>query len=251
MTTAVLSLYGFVFIALALGGLIKGIVGVGLPLVAISLLGMALDPKLVLALLIAPIITTNLRQACAAGLPREGVQRFWPLIVPFILTTWGGAYLVVKINASLLLSILGVIVVIFSILSLVSPKLYLPPRHEPWAGPVVGLGTGLLNGISTVNGPPLVMYLLSLRLDKETFVSAYGLIALCGAIPLALSYAAVGILGWWELWLSILALMPAFAGLWAGERIRHRINPVLFRRILLFTLIVLGLNLIRRGMFGS
>jgi uncharacterized protein len=244
-------LYGYVFLALALGGLIKGVVGVGLPLVGISLLGLVLDPRLVLAILVAPIVATNLRQSFATGLPREGIRRFWPLIALFIVATWGGALLLVQINTALLLAILGVIVVIFSALNLASPKLYLPPRHERWAGPTVGLAAGLLNGISTVNGPPLVMYLMSLRLEKDTFVAAYGLIALCGAIPLAISYAAVGVLGWRELWLSMLALIPVFVGMWAGERIRHRINPVLFQRVLLITLIVLGLNLIRRGVFGG
>jgi uncharacterized protein len=251
MTMADLSLYGFAFLALALGGLIKGIVGVGLPLIVVSLLGVMLDPRLVLAILVAPILATNLRQTFATGLPREGVRRFWPLIVLFILATWIGAYLVVQVNTGVLLATLGVIVMVFSFLSLVNPKLLLPPHHERWVGPTVGFGAGVLNGISTVNGPPLVMYLMSLRLGKEDFVAAYGLIALCGAIPLALSYAWVGILGWQELWLSILALVPVFAGMWAGERIRHRIDPVLFRKVLLIALIVLGLNLLRRGLFGA
>lgn len=248
--TAAPLLFAFVFLALALGGLIKGVVGVGLPLVGISLLALVLDPRLVLAILVAPVVATNLRQALAAGLPREGIRRFWALIVLFILGTWGGAYMLVQINTALLLGILGVIVVIFSALNLVNPRLHLPPRHERWAGPTVGLGAGMLNGISTVNGPPLVMYLMSLRLEKDTFVASYGLIALCGAIPLAASYAWVGILGWQELGLSLLALIPVFAGMWIGERIRHRINPLMFQKVLLVTLIVLGLNLIRRGVFG-
>ena len=251
MPTEAMLLYSFVFLALALGGMIKGVVGVGLPLVVISLLGLALDPRLVLAILVAPIVATNLRQAFAAGLPREDFLRFWSLILLFIVATFGGAYMLVQVDTNILLAILGVIVVVFSFVTLVNPRFYLPPRHERWVGPAVGLGTGVLNGISTVNGPPLVMYLLSLRLQKEAFVSAYGLIALCGAIPLAISYAAVGILGWRELWLSLLALIPVFAGMWIGERLRHRINPLLFQRVLLITLIILGLNLMRRGLFGG
>jgi len=251
MSLALLPLFGFAFLTFALGGLIKGVVGVGMPLVVISLLALVLDPRLVLAMLVVPIIATNLRQSFAAGLPREEMQRFWPLILLFIIATWGGAYLLVQISTGMLLGVLGCIVVVFCALSLANPSWHLPPRHEVWMGPSVGLFAGLLNGISTINGPPLVMYLMSLRLSKEAFVASYGLIALCGAIPLAISYTAVGILGWRELWLSILALVPIFLGMWLGERIRHRIDPILFRKILLVILILLGLNLIRRGMFGG
>ena len=249
MTMDAMALYAYVFLSFALGGALKGIVGVGLPLVGISLLGLVLDPRLVLAMLVIPIVVTNLWQACATGIPWRDLQRFWPLIALFAIGTWGGAQMLVQINTNLLLGLLGSIVVVFCSISLLSPNVRLPVRHEVWAGPTVGIGAGLLNGISTVNGPPLALYLVALRLEKDAFVSAYGLIALSGSIPLALSYAAVGLLGPTEFWWSTLALIPVLAGLWLGQRIRRHINPELFRKVLLCTLIVLGLNLIRRAVF--
>ncbi len=49
--------------------------------------------------------------------------------------------------------------------------------------------------------------------------------------------------------LSLLASVPAFAGMWAGQRIRGRIDQETFRKVLLITLFVIGLNLIRRAVF--
>jgi uncharacterized membrane protein YfcA len=113
----------------------------------------------------------------------------------------------------------------------------------------VGLAAGVLNGVSTVNGPPLVMYLVSLGLKKNEFVGAYALIALSGAVPLLLSYIAVGLLGPREFGFSVLALLPALLGLVCGERLRRRIDAERFRQLLLWVLILLGINLIRRAIW--
>jgi len=243
-------LFAYIIAVFLLGGALKGIVGVGMPLVGISLLSLVLDPRLVLALLAIPILVTNLWQAFNAGIPWANVVRFWPLILCFGVGTWVGAQLIVLIDAALLLGILGMVVVVFCSLSLLNPRMHLSPHRERWAGPTIGAGAGLLNGMSTVNGPPLAMYLVSLRLQKNDFVAAYGLICLCGAIPLVLSYAAVGILGVQEATWSLLALVPVMTGLWVGQWVRHHINPVLFRKVLLVVLIVLGLNLLRRALMA-
>jgi uncharacterized membrane protein YfcA len=144
---------------------------------------------------------------------------------------------------------LGVIVVGFSLLNLLGFKLVVPPHHEVWAGPFTGVVAGLMNGISTVNGPPLIMYLVGIQLARDDFVKAYGLVALFGSVPLAISYIAIGIFGLHEFFISSMAMAPVFLGLWVGQVVRSRINKDLFRKVLLITLIFLGGNLIRRGFF--
>lgn len=212
MTGASAGLLAFVALAFFLGGALKGIVGMGLPLVGVSLLSLVVDPRLALALMIVPIVVSNGWQALSIAEPMRNARRFAPLILLFALGTWWGARLLVSIDTDTLLWLLGIIVVLACSASLANPSVQLPERHERWAGSLVGLGAGLLNGISTVNGPPLALYLVSLRLDKDTFVAAYGLIAVCGAIPLAGAYIGLGLAGPSELLWSTLALLPVMAG---------------------------------------
>ncbi|MEX0730795.1 MAG: sulfite exporter TauE/SafE family protein [Aquisalimonadaceae bacterium] len=249
MTPLTVALYAFVPAVLMLSGFVKGTVGLGMPLIVVSLLGLVLDPRLVLALLVMPIVITNIWQAFNTGLPWQLLKRLWPLIIAFALGTWGGAHIIASINPDVLLAVLGMIVVVFSAITLLNPHWRLPAPWEIWMGPAVGMGSGILNGVSTVNGPPLAMYLVALDLNKDDFVAAYALIVLGGSIPLAASYASVGILGFEEFQWSLLALVPVLLGLWLGQHVRRYINPMLFKRILLYTLIVLGINLIRRGLF--
>ncbi|XKE44396.1 sulfite exporter TauE/SafE family protein [Halomonas organivorans] len=237
-----------IFLAFFLGGVLKGILGIGLPLMVLSILGIFLSPTLVVALLVVPIVISNLWQAFRHGLPAGGTRRLLPMSLVFVLFTAFGATLLASIEETLLFVSLGVIVVGFSLLNLRGMRLLVPPHHEVWAGPCTGVVAGLLNGISTVNGPPLVMYLVGIQLSKDDFVKAYGLVALVGSIPLALSYIGVGIFGLQEFIISSMALLPVFLGMWAGQTVRNRIDTALFHKVLLLALIVLGANLIRRGL---
>jgi uncharacterized membrane protein YfcA len=224
-----------IFLAFFLGGVLKGILGIGLPLMVLSILGVFLSPTLVVALLVLPIVMSNFWQAFRHGLPTGGMRRLLPMSFVFVLFTAVGAVLLTSIEESLLFVLWGV-------------RLVVPPRHEVWAGPCTGAVAGLLNGISTVNGPPLVMYLVGIQLSKNDFVKAYGLVALFGSVPLVLSYISVGIVGLREFIISSMALLPVFVGLWAGQVVRNHIDKALFRKVLLVALIVLGTNLIRRGL---
>lgn len=235
-------------LAFFLGGVLKGILGIGLPLMVLSILGIFLSPTAVVALLVVPIVMSNLWQAFQHGLPPEGTRRLLPISLVFMLFTALGATLLASIEEALLFVSLGVIVIGFSLLNLRGMQLVISSRHEVWAGPCTGVIAGLLNGISTINGPPLVMYLMGIQLSRDDFVKSYGLIALFGSAPLALSYIGVGILGMREFIISTMAVVPVFLGMWAGQIARTHINKELFRKALLVVLIVLGANLIRRGL---
>lgn len=246
-----LSYYDFliIFIAFFLGGVLKGMLGIGLPLMVISVLGIFLSPTLIVALLVVPIVMSNFWQAFRHGFPEGGIKRLLPMSLVFVIFTSIGAMMLTNIEQGLLFISLGTIVAGFSLLNLLGLKLVVPTRHEVWAGPFTGVVAGLMNGISTVNGPPLIMYLVGIQLEKDDFVKAYGLVALFGSLPLALSYIAVGIFGLQEFLISSLAMVPAFLGLWTGQVVRGHINQDLFRKVLLITLVLLGGNLIRRGLF--
>lgn len=233
---------------LLLGGLIKGTIGIGLPVFSVSVLGGFIDPHFLLALMVVPVVATNVWQSVSAGGGwRMSLLRFWPLILTFVVGTWAGAQVMARADTSVLLGLLGAVVIVFSITSYARPHLQIPRRHELWCGSVAGAAGGIMNGLTTVNGPPLVMYLVALGLKKDEFVGAYGLIAVCGSIPLAVSYAAVGVLGLHEAMWSTLALIPVFGGVALGQILRRHIDPMLFRRVLLAVLLILGLNLVRRA----
>jgi hypothetical protein len=242
--TVTVALVGF-----ALGGVVKGMTGIGLPIVAMAVLSSFLPAPLVLGLLTLPIALTNLWMTVQSGNLMEPLRRFWPMIACLLVFIWVGARIVVNIEPNTLFGLLGAVVVLFTTTSFFTPVMRVPPSAEKWAGALAGTVGGVLGGISTVWGPPMLMYLVMLRLPKETFIRTIGLIWFVGSIPLIAAYVDNGILTVDVAPLSLLACVPGFAGMWVGQKIRGRIDQETFRKALLVTLFIVGLNLIRRAVF--
>ena len=239
-----------VFAVLALGGAIKGVTGIGLPLVAVSGVASVSDVQTAVALIILPIVATNLWQALRAGGPGIMLRRFWPVVVPLTLGLWWSTGMVAASATCTLNLILGVTVVVFSVVYAISPRLRVPRSAEQWSGGLIGALSGVIGGFSTVFGPPISMYLLSLDLKKEEFIQAVGILFFSGSVPLMIFYWMHGVLrpdnvGW-----SALACLPVFLGLAVGQWVRGWVDQETFRKVLLVMLFVVGLNLLRRAFFA-
>ncbi len=232
---------------LLIGGVVKGTIGVGLPVVVIAVLSNFLPVPLVLALVTVPILLTNFWQVMEAGKPMVPLRRFWPMIVCLIVFIWIGARFVIDLDPRVLYALIGTAVTLFVVTSYFKLHGTVPPSAERWAGPVAGMLGGLLGGISTIWGPPMMMYFVMLRLSKETYIQAVGLVWFIASIPLVVAYVRYGILTTHTALLSVIACIPGAIGFFVGQRLRKRINQELFRTLLLWFLLLVGLNLIRRA----
>ena len=221
-----------IYIALALmaGGLVKGICGLGFPIVAMGLLTTYLPVPLALAIVCGPLVATNLWQALTNGAPLSALRRFWPVIVCLVGFTFVGARMVTAMDPQDLFLIVGIIVCVFCTLNLWNANLSLPPRWESVAGPVAGTIAGLMAGISAIWGPPITMFYLSLRLPKDVFIQSVGMVWAIAAIPVAVAYELNGILNAETRPLALMAIPPALIALWVGERLRSKLPQGFFAR---------------------
>jgi len=235
ITPATLSLIGLAFM---LAGMVKGIIGMGLPTVAMSVLGLLMGTPEAVALLALPTLVTNTWQLL--GGPGFGrlLRRFAPLLVTLI----AGALLGSKLLAhgGVAGGILGGVLAAYGAIGLLAPQFHVPPRLERPLAPVVGLLSGLLYGSTGLAVIPLIPYLSSLRLDKEELIQAFGLAFSACAIGLTAGLMMGGRMEMSVTWTSLLALLPAMAGMMLGQRIRHRMQPQAFRRFFLTWMLVIG-----------
>lgn len=228
-------------------GFVKGVVGLGLPLVVVGVLSNFLPITSVLALLIAPLMLANIWQVVEVRGNLEPLRRFWPLVSTMMAGLAVGAMMLVNLDAAWLYLSVGVIVTVFTGLGFLRPTMRLPDRYEKPAGFAIGGLAGICGGLGGVWGPPITMYLLALDLKKDEFIGTVGLLWFLGAFPLAALYALNGIIGPHNIMFSVMACFPAIAGLWVGQKVRRRIPQESFKKVLLATLFVIGLNLIRRS----
>lgn len=228
-------------------GTVKGTLGIGLPLVAVPLLATMLDLPTAVALMVVPVLVSNLMQALQGRKKMATLRRFWPMFVTLIPCTLVAAQFLSIVDLRTGSLVLGAIVVLFSLSQFVRFRARVGRRAEHWLNPVVGAISGLLGGLSNLFGPPIVIYLVALRLEKDDFVTTVGLLFLISSATLYATLAANGVLTPQNALVSLLAALPVMAGVWLGGRIRSRVAQKTFERVLLVVLVAIGLNLIRRG----
>ena len=234
-----------VFIA---AGIVKGVLGIGLPLVSLPLLAGTVGPITAMALLVVPTFAVNIWQAVQSGYLSGALRRFWtayPLLIGGVVF---GVTLLTRMDTGVLTAVVGVLVILVSISQLFPLRLHVPERAEPWATPVVGLSSGLLGGLSSFLGPVMVMYLVALRVTKDQFVGAIAIFYVIASVPFFGGLAVSGRLGHEELIASALASLMILLGVLVGQRLRRRASPELFRRAVLIMLILIGANMIRKGL---
>ena len=232
--------------AFALGGIVKGLLGVGLPLVVVPLLALVIPTPKAIALMGIPILVSNVFQSLDGGHVRYALRRFAWLLVPMMVMT----ALTVRLTLGLPVSTLNVLVACALLLAVAlmawNPQLDIDAGGERRWGVAVGTLSGLMGGVSSLMGPLVITYLVALRLDRERFIGSISVIYLLGALPLFGSMAMLGVLGVPEAVLSALALAPMFGGMALGKRLRHRVSERGFRRLLLAFLVIVATLLLTR-----
>ncbi len=233
--------------AMLAGGLVKGVVGIGLPLVAMPIMANFIPIPKAIALLILSSFATSVWQSADGGLFTPSVKRFWPMLIGIAIGVAISVKALATFDVKLLYMILGAIVTVFA--SMLQRRLVfaVAPRAERWVAPLAGIVAGLIGGLSMLFGPIYAMYLSGLKLGKELFVAAISLFNVWATVVLAIAMAQNDLLGGADLMASLLALIPSSLGVLLGTKLRHRINEEVFRKALAVVLFLIGLNLVRRA----
>lgn len=238
----------FVAASFVLAGFVKGVVGLGLPAIAMGLMSLVLLPAQAAAILIVPSLVTNIWQLLAGPDFRGLVRRLWPMLAAVCAGVWLGSGWLAGEQAGAARVALGVALALYAALALADIRLPSPGRHETAATPIVGLLTGLVTAATGVFTIPAVPYLQSLGLDKEDMIQALGLSFLVATVALGLSLASDNVYDGDLLLGSCLAVIPALAGMALGTKLRHRMPAATFRRWFLIGLLALGAYLAARGL---
>lgn len=233
--------------AFALGGFVKGAIGMGLPVVVITLLAMMMPLKAAMAIFLIPAVAANIWQATSGPYLPGLARRLWP----FLLAAVGGIALGVFATADAptetMAAVLGVLLVIYSTFALVGPRLPAPGRHERWLSPIAGASGGVIFGMVGVFIIPGLLYLETLRLPRDELVQGMGLTFVTISSALGLSMAGFDLVTGELALLSALGLVPVFAGIWLGQKIRHRIPEDFYRKLFFIALIVTGLYMVAKA----
>lgn len=232
-----------------IGGFIKGVTGMGLPTVAMGVLGSLISPGAAAALLVVPSFVTNVWQLLAGPSLGRIVGRFWPMMLAIIVGTITGTSLLSSGDTQVTTCALGAALVLYATYTLFARRLLVPPKHEVWLSPLTGIATGLVTGGTGVFVMPAVPYLQAVGLEKNDLVQALGLSFTVSTIALAVGLILHGAFHLNSFAMSALAIAPSLGGMWSGQMLRNMVSPPIFRRWFLIGLLLLGAEMLGKPLF--
>lgn len=238
----------FITATFVLAGFVKGVIGLGLPTIAVGILGVVMSPAQAAALLVVPNLVTNGWQIATGPKLGTTLKRLWPMLATICLGTWAGAGLLQQQKDGSATLWLGLALVLYALVGLKAAKLRVPPRWEGWLSPVIGFTTGIVTAATGVFVLPAVPYLQALGFDKDELVQALGISFIVSTLALSFGLIGAGALNGTVAWQSLLALVPALLGMGAGQFIRNRISPATFKICFFAGLLALGAYLCWRSL---
>ena len=240
----ILAVAGLTFV---IAGFVKGILGQGLPTVAVGLLSLVMSPGEAAALIVIPALLTNIWQAWFGPSLVPLLRRLWPtLLASFVGTfvaTWLGLGLLTPDAAVLARKALGVALMLYGVLGVSRIRLQVPPRTESWLGPLFGAANGAVSTATGVFMFPVIPYIQALGMERDDLVQAQGISFTVSTFALTFVVLGNGTLNATNATASFVAMAITFVGMFAGQYLRQFIRPEVFRFLFFAGMLVLGVNL--------
>jgi len=242
-------LIGLVISAYLLAGFVKGVIGMGLPAVALAVLAMFITPAQAAAILIAPSLTTNVWQMLAGPHLVPLLRRLAGMLIGVCVGAWLGAGILTGPNVKVAALGLGISLVAYGVFGLSNIRFSVPRQSEIWLGPIVGIITGAIMASTGIFVIPALAYLQAIGLEKDDLVQALGLHFTFSTGVLTLVLFHGGAFEMSAAWMSVLAVLPAVFGMMIGQWVRARVSVAVFRMCLFAGLLLLGIQLTIKNLF--
>lgn len=227
----------------ALAGFVKGVIGLGLPTVSMGLLAVAMTPVQALTIVILPALVTNIWQTFVGPYLRDIIRRLWPLMLGTMLTIWACGALMTGPYARYGPIVLGILLVVYALVSLFKFNFKVARPQEKWIGGIVGLVTGVVAAATGVQVIPSMPFMQSIGMEKDELVQALGVYFTLATVAQAFNLTGAGLLNASTAVPGVVAMVSAFAGMFVGQAVRSRMEPDAFRRWFLIAMLLLGFYL--------
>jgi len=244
------SITAAVVCSLIVAGLLKGIIGVGMPVVALPLLSLFIDVKSAVMLLSMPLIFSNVPQALEGGKTGRCLVQLMPVLLGMIPGLFLGVRVLLTLDANVAEIIAGVVVMGIGGVTLLAPKLRLASRLVLPTGITFGFFGGILGAIAAMPGPLVFIFLLAKGLRGQAFTKEASLYLVVSAGLLAVLLTASRQFNWLDVCVSTAAMLPVVLGMYVGQHMRDKIAPETFKKLVLIAVTAAGAELLRHGFFS-
>ena len=234
--------------AFFVAGVVKGVIGIGLPTTAITIMTFFVSPLMALGLNLIPMTVTNIWQFSKADDPRDLIKNykyFAISLVVFILIT---SFYANEIGDNVVRLIFAIAVLLFVSLQIFGFSFKMNPKRDSLWQTSLGTLGGIFGGAASIWAVPVTMYLLMKNVKPKQFVDVSGFLITIGCIPVSIGYIATGVFQPNMFIYGALGSVVAVIGFQIGEKLRNKVNAKTFKNLLLIFFSISAINMIIRSL---
>lgn len=225
--------------SLCLGGFTKGIISWGFPVISLPILTIVIPPASAIFLLFLPIIFANITEIKFKKFKSyENLMPFGSGIFFGILI---GSHIFHSSKSEVISIAIGFTIIIFALINFKGVKIQEKLVLNKAFGLFFGLFSGVIGGMTTVLGPLMIIYLVSLNLPKQEFSQNVSFLVFATLIPLYTMFFIYQKIIFNDLIATSLALIPSMFMQYLGLKIRDKIPQEIFKNLTLIFLTMVGL----------
>jgi uncharacterized membrane protein YfcA len=233
-------------VGLAVAGLAKGMSGMGLPLIATPILAGAFGPRMAVTIVTIPIFAANTLLLVQGMRDRSLLRGIVPFMAASAIGTAIGTVLLATIDQRSFALLITLMVVLF--LARGDRLLGDDPAalRARILGPLVCFVGGVLQGTTSIASPIVGSYFHAQRLRPAAFVFVLAAIFQLNSTVQLIGYTLQGLYTPEVVAIGLIGLVPTLLALAVGIWARGRLDPDLFRRLIIALLVLSVANLLWR-----
>jgi uncharacterized membrane protein YfcA len=235
-------------LAIFFGGLLKGAVGMGAPLVSVPVLAAIYGVRTAIAVMTVPLIVSNLWQIWTYRRSMEGRNTLLLLLAGCIVGVVLGTFLLGIAPDAWLAVVLAGLLFAYLVFALSRPEFALSAQRARRLAAPMGLVTGILQGAAGISTPVSVTFIHAQRLTREAHIFAVSAVFMVLSATQILALAAIGVMTWRLAAASTAALAPIMAGVWIGQFLGERVSRRTFERLTYAVLAMIAIGLLAKAL---
>ncbi len=231
------------------GGIVKGLIGVGLPTVTLTFLSFVFDIKEAISIILIPVIITNLYQMINGKYLKQIINDTKVFQISALIFIFPGFYFLLIFKSNTVLIILALILIYNSALGLIKYEIKFKNFKSNYYQLSIGSLTGIVTGITGIYTMPFIFLIQSLKYKKNKIIQLMGLTFFIFSSAQFLLFSLSDLINTKVLILSSVACVPIFLGVYLGTHLRENISETLFKLLFNIMLIFMGFLLIIKTIF--
>ena len=240
-----LNQYLYILLVTGIAAMIHGAIGLGFPMIATPLIAIFLDVRLAILVTLLPTVTVNLASIWGGFDYRKSLRTYRVLFLWAFAGSLVGSYMLATMDPSPFRLVLALLILsyLWTTFSGASTGAWIPQKGRATMA-AFGFAAGVSAGITNVMVAILIVYFLSLNMEKNRMIPILNTCFLIGKLTQILVLSFTGFVGWTLLFQTLpLALVSIFA-LIMGKKLGQRVDAEMYRKILYGLLGILATILI-------